>query len=70
MPYEQEEIRIVRSAWAVKIRGVPITIPAGEEIKIAYDNDTGGIRVFWSEFAKRQLGFSAQVTEEELGVHT
>jgi hypothetical protein len=70
MPYEEEEDRTVRSAWTVEIRGVPITIPAGEVITVAHNDDTGGVRVFWREFARRQLGFSAQVTEEDLALHT
>ena len=70
MPGNNEESRTVKTAWTVTIQGAHVTIPAEEQIKVARDAQSGSIRVFWSGFQKKQLGFSAPVSEDDLAAHT
>ena len=74
MAYEDEESKIVKVPWTVQIQGVHETIPAGEEVRIARDANSGNVRAFWSGFATKHisqpLGLSALVTEEDVAAHT
>jgi hypothetical protein len=64
-----KESRTVKMLWTVTAQGVQATIPAGEQIEVWRDPNAG-LRVAWSGFHNKQLGFSAPVTEEDLAAHT
>jgi len=70
MAYNDNESRIVKSSWTLTVQGVPVTIPAGEKLQVARDSQSGNVRILWSGFQKKQLGFSAPVNEQDLAAHT
>ena len=69
MPDNPKNTRIVKVAWTVPIQGTQETIPAGEEVEIWRGPGTS-LRVYWTGFQKKQLGFAAPVTEGEVTAHT
>jgi hypothetical protein len=63
----KKDVRIVKTAWTVPIQNTQVTIPAGEQVGV---ERVPHLRVFWTGFVKKRLGYSAPVTKEDLAAHT